>query len=173
MNTNWMFTVLHIHFGVSHPPTHSTLVTCSIFFPMAAKALQTLSLLPVTVTSLHKWPKEHSHHRSPQSTKRSLQTSDMYKQTDHQIKVITEHRLSWKVHHMDLHTTYHHGHTSPWKQTWWITMETTDIIMEQCRSLPRAYRATKGRWPYPSISCGSISTWHVRTHSGALQVKSF
>jgi len=27
-------------------------MSCSIFFPMAAKALQTLSLLPVTVTSL-------------------------------------------------------------------------------------------------------------------------
>ena len=146
LHTTWIcvFTVLHIHACVPPPPTHlhkvaSCLVTCSIFFPMAAKALQTLSLLPVTVTSLQRWAKDNE---SPYKTdiRYASQNTDHHGNThpmDH----------CWTRHHGNRHTiwvTDHHGnrhygsqitmetdthhmghHRSPWKQTHiiWIIME--------------------------------------------------
>ena len=210
MNTNCVFTVLHIHACVPPPPTHlhkvaSCLVTCSIFFPMAAKALQTLSLLPVTVTSLRDEQRIMNHH--------TKQTSDMHHRTqitmetdthhmDHcwthhhgnrqTLRIITDHHGNrhygsqitmeqthtiWVItdHHGNRHTsygsswnTYNHKNRRPPRTHYHETNMMDDhgtnryINMEHCRSSPpRAYRATKGRWPYPPISCGSISTWHV------------
>ena len=85
----------------------------------------------------------------------------------HTIWVITDHHGNRHTSYGSSWNTYNHKNRRP-PRTHYHHHETNVmddngtnryINMEHCRSSPpRAYRATKGRWPYPPISCGSIST---------------
>ena len=95
-----------------------------------------------------------THHHGNRQTLRII--------TDHHGNRHTSYGSSWNTcNHKNRRpprTHYHHHETSM------MDDHGTNryINMEHCRpSPPRAYRATKGRWPYPPISCGSISTWCV------------
>ena len=138
MNTNCMFTVLHVHVCISHQPTHvhSTLVPAQFSSQWQQKLYRHCLCCPSlwqACTNEQGNTAIMDHHRAQRD--RYKRTTDMHQQrspwkqtTDMESTwIIMEHLTTGMMDHHGNRHDGHHGNRhdgSPWKQTWWITMET-------------------------------------------------